>query len=421
MVEVSRGPEQESSLPIGVLVRGGRVRLDTRSSLDHLRRITDSLGLLFQVRNLSVLIGAGASIHIGGPIIRALDADALARFVDIHGDEFDDVELLAAKAVAAESIDLERALAILSSAVAFASETKTEVVRLGVDEYSLATLLAVRRKINHALANACNIPAHGDFVALSIHRSFLSRLIRARRPDLPRARLFTTNYDLAIERGLDELGIQYFDGFAGTIERVLRPETFGYELYPTPLAGLPRQRVGATASVYKLHGSINWRVRTEADELGTTVVYQSSDPLSDVDLAVIYPTPEKESETVGYPYSDMFRHFGTAISEPETALLVTGYSFSDAHVNRQIQHALYGNPSLHLFIASPYDVFVDQATGRDVPETYDFKEDSQIAGLARIRDARVSVLTGPLATFENLATIALPLGDEPTATGGDDS
>jgi hypothetical protein len=65
-------------------------------------------------------------------------------------------------------------------------------------------------------------------------------------------------------------------------------------------------------------------------------------PKSD-ELALIYPTPEKETQTVGYPNSDLFRWFAATMHEPETALLIVGHGFADAHVRRQIAQALSSN------------------------------------------------------------------------------
>ena len=43
--------------------------------------------------------------------------------------------------------------------------------------------------------------------------------------------LVTFNYDLLLERALDNLGVLYFDGFLGTINRTLRTESYHYDLY----------------------------------------------------------------------------------------------------------------------------------------------------------------------------------------------
>ena len=56
-----------------------------------------------------------------------------------------------------------------------------------------------------------------DVDPLLAHRTFLSRIVRSRRSNLPRPRIFTTNYDLVIESALDELGYPYIDGFSGRL------------------------------------------------------------------------------------------------------------------------------------------------------------------------------------------------------------
>jgi hypothetical protein len=106
----------------------------------------------------------------------------------------------------------------------------------------------------------------------------------------------------------------------------------------------------------------------------------------------------------------------------ETAFLVSGYSFSDAHINRIIFEALASNPTLQLFVADPFGVLDHNETSEGpkaapaadarsgLPETLAFR-DNAIARLAQIQDARIAVLTGEAATFENLATELLPNPD----------
>lgn len=102
--------------------------------------------------------------------------------------------------------------------------------------------------------------------------------------------------------------------------------------------------------------------------------------VDDVERVLIYPTPMKEGETLGFPYSEMFRRFANAVQQPQSVLITYGYSFADDHINRIINDAL-SIPSFHLVIVSwGFD-------GR-IPEYY------QRLGASQDTDKRVSFLIG---------------------------
>lgn len=64
--------ETGEGIPAGFLFVGGQLRVDTRGSLDSHRRLGQTLDRLSQVRNFAILVGAGASAHLGSPPIRDL-------------------------------------------------------------------------------------------------------------------------------------------------------------------------------------------------------------------------------------------------------------------------------------------------------------------------------------------------------------
>jgi hypothetical protein len=50
-----------------LLIVGGRLRTRAEMDSETLRRVTETLGHLIQVKNLIVLLGSGASHHLGSP------------------------------------------------------------------------------------------------------------------------------------------------------------------------------------------------------------------------------------------------------------------------------------------------------------------------------------------------------------------
>ncbi|ODA66594.1 hypothetical protein A7A08_02361 [Methyloligella halotolerans] len=65
-----------------------------------------------------------------------------------------------------------------------------------------------------------------DATHSSGHIPFLAKLI-AREANLGRTHLFTLNYDTLFEQAIEELGIQYFDGFSGKANSRFDPAVYG--------------------------------------------------------------------------------------------------------------------------------------------------------------------------------------------------
>ena len=63
--------------------------------------------------------------------------------------------------------------------------------------------------------------------------------------------LFTTNYDLLIEEALEASGVPYFDGFVGSYQPTFDLEAVEEDSLP-----------GRWVRLWKLHGSVNWQLRS---------------------------------------------------------------------------------------------------------------------------------------------------------------
>jgi hypothetical protein len=103
----------------------------------------------------------------------------------------------------------------------------------------------------------------------------------------------------------------------------------------------------------------------------------------------------------------MMSAFQTALREPDTTLLVGGFSFNDSHLAQPVLAALESNMSFRLVVCDP--VFVDQALIDTDPlkvETDATKNEfhRKLIRLMQTGDERVMLLNG---RFEDLA-LALP-------------
>ena len=424
-------------VPSGLFLVGGIIKTVIASS--EVAVVREHLGSLLQVKNLVVLLGSGASFHLGSPQTRNISNARVLELIDAAGGTpaAEDAALLAT-INPTDSGDLEQLLNGLQLAAALAAHAGLKDVVLGSGEaakaYPKDQVDGLRRRINRALAEACRLPKAGnkldppfDYDPLLAHRTFLSRIVRSRRSNLPRARVFTTNYDLVIESALDELGYPYIDGFSGTVDRRLNLAFYGLDFHRVETT---TQSVLARAEgmlyLHKVHGSLNWRSfidRDRATSLESLEVRQGDGTAQHDDLVLIYPTSAKEGDTLAYPYSDLLRLLGDAVQQEDTAVLVVGYGFADPHINRLLLRSLATNPALNIFVADPIAVLSKDdlsalrtdAEGKTLDEIGVTTKSTAIAALATASDSRIAVLTGDLGKFSELAELM------PSTTSSDET
>lgn len=307
-----------------------------------------------ELRNLNILVGNGCSLPLGAPkignvttLLSELDSSPY-RLTD-PGCQKLALKLLNDLIPAKSSIGIEPLLTILANVQAN-EQLLGKTVKLGNVEVPFQNAQCLERLLKKWLFHKCRSLSHVSQADLHSHEEFLRRIL-LRSTTLPRAKVFTLNYDLLLERALDNLGVLYFDGFLGTIDRTLRTESYHYDLYyPGETTEGRVSRVDRVLHLYKLHGSINWRRRST---VANDVIISASEPSeAEYGDVMIYPSPLKVTEMNGYPYSEMFRHFSSHIHQPQSALLAIGYSFQDSHINRLIYQAL-SIPSFVLIIVAP--------------------------------------------------------------------
>lgn len=179
--------------------------------------------------------------------------------------------------------------------------------------------------------------------------------------------VFTTNYDLLIEEALEACHIKYVDGFSGRINPVFSTSNYGIIFNrQTSISSMTSEIT--TFNVYKVHGSLNWdvksseitfkspkrkisKIRDEIDTPNFDNEYKK--------LAIINPTKEKLNQTVmNVNYYDQLRMYCNELEKNNTLLFAFGFSFSDEHIRSMTLRSLQGNPTLTLIVFS----FDEQST-----------------------------------------------------------
>lgn len=146
--------------------------------------------------------------------------------------------------------------------------------------------------------------------------------------------VFTVNYDLLVETALERLGVAYFDGFVGALHARFRTDLV--EADPSDAGEwLPSFLV----RLWKLHGSVHW-----AWTPGESDVVRRGGPVDAGEVAAIYPSDTKYDESRRVPFVVVQDRFRRALYTPESLVIVTGYSWRDAHLNELLIEAARRRP-----------------------------------------------------------------------------
>ncbi len=356
------------------------------SSSDSLDYLRVRIGTLLKTENVSFLLGAGASVNCGGLLIGSipLPIERNLHDVGILGTKQPRIRqwlktfYLAVRSSGGgdtvpispqQIIDRRRVLAggggeplranfecVLAVLFHWRSALPESGGRLKIEgspsiDANSDVLDDTIKYASLALANNCDLPTTDKKDRLADHKTMLRKLL-TRPLNLKRTNVFTLNYDTLVEQASDGEGVVLLDGFVGTQRRVFRPESYEQDLYfPAETTEGRVHRFDRVLHLYKLHGSITWTANepTMDDPYGVQAVPFKSDGEKPL---LIYPAPTKYGETLGMPYSELFRRFAGVVTRPQSVLFAIGYGFGDEHVNAIIRQA-FAVPSFTLVIVDP--------------------------------------------------------------------
>lgn len=210
--------------------------------------------------------------------------------------------------------------------------------------------------------------------------------------------VFSTNIDVFFERAADSSGVEFVDGFQGSVTQIFSETNFQKivmrnSLHFHNVTELP------VFNLLKIHGSVNWRVEKgkivndsrleqvshisellkRLEPLNSFVTYDDSlvNMVKEAkellagegydhkgveefiekynELVIVNPTKKKFSETViDDHFYELMRMYSNALERENTLLFVMGFSFADEHILSITQRALKTNPTL-LVVIYAYD------------------------------------------------------------------
>jgi len=254
-------------------------------------------------RHVCAFIGAGAAKACGLPDVKGLEATVQAQLAGADRTAFN--RLL-------DGRNIEQVLSRLRRIAGLVTGIET------VDSLTATQADALDKSVCKAIVSALDIgPAN-----LTPMRHLAAWAARAdyRHP----VEIFTVNYDLLLETALEGHGVPYFDGFVGNLQARFRTD-----LVEAPVGDPGGYVASRFVRLWKLHGSVNW-VRSDDDQ-----IVRTGQPAKDLPAA-IYPSDAKYEESRRVPFLVLQDRLRRALHQPETIVLVSGFSFTDDHLNEML-------------------------------------------------------------------------------------
>jgi SIR2-like domain len=269
--------------------------------------------------------------------------------------------------------------------------TQVENSNLDDDKKKLVTASLYKCFFDGVISRNLNVLA-GDAAAKSVlegYKDFLriwnSILLRRKSTILSKeVNLFTTNVDIFLDKALEDLGLEYNDGFNGRFRPTFSLSNFKKSRFKKSLhfdntAEIP------VFNLLKLHGSLTWE--TELDEIrfsrdlkqvgAIAATHIATEHVLDVPndatleslmaatdgksfgpstgafigeyekLLIVNPTKDKFKDTlIKQTYYEHLRIYSNELEKENTVLYVLGFSFADEHIREITLRAANSNPTL---------------------------------------------------------------------------
>jgi len=301
---------------------------------DPFSQAIEELRKLLSQPNRAFLLGAGCSKCAGLPLMSELTEDVV-RDVGPTGPTGKVLAFLQTEYDGGHGSTVEDYLSDLVDVVAVAARRKhcgvdDPRVDIGGEKYGVSDLEAVADDIKAVMVGLLE-PANFD---IGTHRQFVSTVQSLRTGKSNTGApvdYFVLNYDTLVEDALGLERLRYLDGFSGGAVGWWDGKSF-------------RERT-CDARVFKLHGSLDWRLLRD-DILPRRI--RNKDLLTSLsdevrERVIIWPAATKYREAQRDPFAQMLRHFRESLNRPgreEVILTICGYRFADAHINAEIEQAL---------------------------------------------------------------------------------
>ena len=146
--------------------------------------------------------------------------------------------------------------------------------------------------------------------------------------------VYTLNYDLLLEKALEEVSLPYFSGFIGNVRPFFISDSVD------DFQGLYVKKTWI--KLWKIHGSLNFKKNSEDK------IFIENDISHEFENLLVYPSMDKYLSSRKAPFISYLDRFRKYLLGRGKLFIIIGYSFGDEHVNEIILNGLNNNQNLSL-------------------------------------------------------------------------
>jgi len=303
------------------------------NKFDVLREVRELKSHLSYSKNIGFFFGAGTSCALGIPDIASLTKDVESALDRSAVKVFQIVKNDLSTLIKDRAVNIEDILNQLRRIRELTNESKTKEY-LGVCGKDAMTVdgevcKSIYKIITEKEENASFSTTKRFFAWYNLlNRDFAKEV-------------FTTNYDLVIEKSLEASEIPYFDGFVGSYEPFFWQESVDHLVKPDDLT---RNWI----RLWKIHGSLSWFWRfSESSKSYRIIRVGNIGKVADIkNELVIYPSKDKYDSSRKQPFIAYFDRMRSYLLSGELLFIISGYSFSDQHINEIVFNCMRQNNRL---------------------------------------------------------------------------
>lgn len=303
-----------------------------------------------QFENLVVLTGAGSSVGIGKDIV--IGEETKERKGRLLAQLWDDVKEVISEETLHEFCKLvkyedkfknegeeEQYIKNLEKLLSLANISKNYVEHIPDEGKQKIVIEDVIKKIEEVIKTNCTLKLPEN----APHTLFIEKITK-RKVTLPRAKIFTLNYDTLFEQAGRKKNFTIIDGFSFSHPRTFSGRNFELDIVSRNSSRVKEEDnfIQKVFHLYKPHGSVDW---TNEDNQ----IIQKDEP--DKSL-MIYPKDSKYESSYEQPYFEMMSRFQQNVRNENTLLICIGFSFNDKHIVTAIVEALEQNPGFQLMVVN---------------------------------------------------------------------
>lgn len=284
-------------------------------------------------KNIGFFFGAGTSCALKIPNVEQLTIGIEAELKDENKANFLAIKEDLKTIIADRNVNIEDILNHIRRIREITGEVNTKSYQ-GITGESAKTLDIEICKIIYQI-----IAAKESVSDISQTKKFFAWLSMLNR-DFSKE-IFTTNYDLIIEKSLEASQIPYFDGFVGSFEPFFWQESIDQFVSKNDLTQ-------NWIRLWKIHGSLSWFWKIDPATKAQKIIRQGKiEKIEDEkNELVIYPSKEKYDSSKKQPFIAYFDRLKNYLLSGELLFIFSGYSFSDQHINEIIFNCLRQNNRL---------------------------------------------------------------------------